>query len=210
MQPFNKLNGIVASLDRVNVDTDQIIPAQFLKRVEKTGFGPSLFYHWRYLPDGRYNTSFELNAPQYDGASILVTGHNFGCGSSREHAVWALMGYGFRAVISSSFAEIFHKNSLENGLVTVHLPEGSVKEIVDKAKNVPGYNITVDLETCIVSDALALKVPFVIHRDNKTHEFRRYCILNGLDEISLTLQNEHHIAAYEQHWWGKSFSTAER
>ena len=198
MEPYTRATGIVATLDRVNVDTDQIIPAQHLKRIEKTGFGPFLFDHWRFLSDGQPNPDFELNHPGYQEASFLVTGRNFGSGSSREHAVWALMDYGFRAVIASSFAEIFHKNCLENGLVPVHLPDVVVGEIMARAKASPGYRITVDLEACEVSDDQGFRTPFVVHPDRGTHEFRRDCLLNGLDEIGLTLEHEDKITAYEQ------------
>ncbi|MBI2164857.1 MAG: 3-isopropylmalate dehydratase small subunit [Chloroflexi bacterium] len=198
MEPFVRVKGIVAPLDRPNVDTDQVIPAQFLKRIERTGFGPFLFYHWRSLPDGKPNPSFELNHPGYKGASILATGRNFGCGSSREHAVWALTDYGFRAIIAPSFAEIFHKNCLENGLVPVLVPEDLVAQIIAMAKTIAGYQLTVDLERCHVYDDLGLSAPFVVHADRETHEFRRHCLLNGLDEIGLTLQQEDKILEYER------------
>ena len=197
MQPFVRHIGIVAPLDRVNVDTDQICPAQFLKRIEKTGYEDTLFHSWRFLPDGTPNPAFELNAPKYQGATILVAGRNFGCGSSREHAVWALMDYGFRAVIAPSFAEIFHKNCFEMGLVPVIIPEESVREIMNRAKSSPGYRMTVDLEQCLLLGEDELMVPFKIHNDPETHEFRRYTLLNGLDEIGLTLQHEDKIRAYE-------------
>ena len=197
MQPFTKLMGIVAPLDRPNVDTDQICPAQFLKRIERTGYGQFLFHTWRSLPDGSPNPDFELNNPAYQGASILVAGRNFGCGSSREHAVWAIQDHGFRAVIAPSFAEIFHKNCFENGVCPVLLTEEQVSQIVDKAKTSPGYRMTVDLEQCEVSDEQGLRLPFVIHNDEETHTFRRRCLLDGLDEIDLTLQREEEILAYE-------------
>ena len=198
MEPFVKHTGVVAPLDRPNVDTDQICPAVFLKRIEKTGFGPTLFHSWRFLPDGAPNPDFVLNAPQYQGASVLVTGRNFGSGSSREHAVWAIMQYGIRAVISTSFAEIFHKNALENGLVPVLVPEDVVAMIMTRAQEVAGYALTVDLETCELTDGLGLRVPFQVHSDPQTHEFRRHSILNGLDEIGLTLQHQDKIQAYEE------------
>lgn len=197
MQPFSHHTGLVAPMDRINVDTDSIIPAQFLKRIERTGFGPFLFNTWRYLPDGRPNPEFILNAPQYQGASILVVGQNFGGGSSREHAVWALMDYGFRAVVASSLADIFHKNSFENGLVPVLLPEEQARTVMWKALTIPGYRLTVDLERCEAWDEEGFRTPFVVHQDPETHEFRRYTLLNGLDEIGLTLRHEEKIRAYE-------------
>ena len=197
MEPFTKLTGIAAPLDRVNVDTDQIIPAVYLKRIERTGFGPFLFASWRYLPDGSPDPEFVLNDPSYQGATILITGRNFGGGSSREHAPWALLDYGFRAIISSSFAEIFHKNCFDNGIVPVHLPEGQVNELMAKVKRNPGHRMTVDLETCRVTDEDGLNIAFKVHNDPEVHEFRRHCLLNGLDDIALTLQHEDKIAVYE-------------
>ena len=198
MQPFKKHTGIVAPLDRPNVDTDQIIPAQFLKRIEKTGFGQFLFFSWRSLPGGAPNPQFELNDPRYQGAGILVTGRNFGSGSSREHAVWALQDYGFKAIISSSFADIFHKNCFENGVVTVILPQEQVNKLISNAKTIAGYKATVNLERCVVSDEQGFSATFRMHEDPQVHEFRRYCILNGLDEIGLTLQHEDKITEYER------------
>jgi 3-isopropylmalate/(R)-2-methylmalate dehydratase small subunit len=197
MQPYKKVTGVVAPLDRVNVDTDQICPAVFLKRIERTGFGQYLFHSWRHRPDGSLNPDFELNAPQFQNASVLVAGRNFGCGSSREHAVWALEDAGFRTVIAPSFAEIFHKNCFENGVCPVILPEDQVDTILERASK-PGYQLTVDLETCTVSDNQGLNVPFVVHQDQATNDFRRHTLLNGLDEIGLTLQHEASITAYEQ------------
>ncbi len=206
MQPFTVHTGIVAPLDRVNVDTDQICPAQFLKRIERTGFGQFLFYNWRFLSDGSPNPAFELNVSGYQGATIMVTGRNFGSGSSREHAVWALLDYGFRAIIAPSFAEIFHRNCFENGVVPVLLPDEIVDAIMAKAKASPGYRLTVDLERCQVSDEGGFQAPFVVHRHPEVHEFRRHCLLHGLDEIELTLQHEDKIAAYERRRWGRQFS----
>ena len=197
MEPFTKHTGIVAALDRVNVDTDQIIPAQHLKRIERTGFGRFLFDAWRSLPDGRPNPDFELNHPGYQGASFLVSGKNFGSGSSREHAVWALQDAGYRAVIAPSFADIFHRNCFESGLVPVLLPESVVGDIMIKAKEEPGYQLTVDLEACVVSDDQGFSAPFRVHAEDATHEFRRDCLLRGQDSISLTLEHEADIAAYE-------------
>jgi 3-isopropylmalate/(R)-2-methylmalate dehydratase small subunit len=191
MQPFRIHTGKVAPLDRANVDTDQIIPKQFLKRIERTGFGEFLFYDWRRAKDGTPDPSFSLNQPRYAGASILVTGKNFGCGSSREHAVWALEDFGFRAVIAPSFADIFANNCAKNGVLTVLLGEAAVAEIIRRAGEIPNYRITVDLEQCKVHDQQGLSASFPID------EFTRHCLLNGLDDIGLTLQHEADIAAYE-------------
>ena len=174
MEPFTKITGIAAPLDRVNVDTDQIIPAVYLKRIERTGFGPFLFAAWRFLPDGQPNPEFVLNAPAYQGATFLITGRNFGCGSSREHAPWALLDYGFRAIIASSFAEIFHKNCFENGIIPVHLPEEQVSQLMEKAKGSPGYQITVDLEASEVRDNASVRgaIEYFLPSD------RRNCLLS--------------------------------
>ena len=197
MEPFSKLTAVVAPLERANVDTDQIIPAVYLKSIERTGFGPFLFSPWRFNEDGSPNADFILNVPGYQNARILVAGRNFGCGSSREHAPWALLDYGFRAVIAPSFADIFHKNCFDNGIVPVHLPEEQVDQVIAKAKGNPGYEMTVDLESCQLADEEGLSIPFKVHNDPATHEFRRYCLLNGLDDIGLTLQHEDKISAYE-------------
>ena len=178
-------------LDKVNVDTDQIIPKQFLKRIERTGFGEFLFYDWRFSGDGKKIADFVLHAPRYTEASILVAGKNFGCGSSREHAVWALADYGFRVVIASSFADIFSNNSLKNGFLTVRLSDEQVAEITRRAKEIEGYELTVDLEALRVEDGRGFSAPFAMD------EFSRHCLLNGLDDIGLTLQHEPDIAAYE-------------
>jgi 3-isopropylmalate/(R)-2-methylmalate dehydratase small subunit len=191
MQPFRKHTGIVAPLDRVNVDTDQIIPKQFLKRVERTGFGEFLFYDWRFSGDGKKISDFVLHAPRYAKASILVAGKNFGCGSSREHAVWALADYGFRGVIASSFADIFANNSLKNGLLPVRLSEEQVAEIMRRSHQIENYQLTVDLETLRVEDGRGYAAAFTMD------DFSRHCLLNGLDDIGLTLQHEAEIAAYE-------------
>jgi 3-isopropylmalate/(R)-2-methylmalate dehydratase small subunit len=190
VKPFVKETGLAVPLDRANVDTDQIIPKQFLKRIERTGFGQFLFYDWRFLADGRPNPEFVLNRPQYAGATILVTGRNFGSGSSREHAPWALADYGFRAVIAPSFADIFYNNCFQNGLLPVVLPEEAVTELLTRATS-PGYTLTVDLERCVVEDGAGMFVPFAVDA------FRRHRLLHGLDEIGLTLQHEAAIAAYE-------------
>ena len=192
MQPFTKHTGLVAALDRANVDTDQIIPKQFLKRVERTGFGQFLFYDWRFQPDGQARPDFELNEPRYHGASILVAGKNFGCGSSREHAPWALADYGFRAIIAPSFADIFANNCLKNGLLAVVLSETDVAQLINRAETNEGYELTVDLGNKTVSDASGFLATFAIG------DFQRHCLLEGLDDIGLTLQHEEAIAAYEQ------------
>jgi len=191
MKAFTVHRGRVAPLDRVNVDTDQIIPKQFLKRIEKTGFGEFLFYDWRIVADGKQNADFVLNDPRYEGATILVAGKNFGCGSSREHAVWALADFGFRAVISSSFADIFANNSTKNGFLTVCLRGEEVAELMRRAQDIDNYEITVDLEKCEVRDDRGFSAKFSID------DFVRHCLLNGLDDIGLTLQHEDQIAAYE-------------
>jgi 3-isopropylmalate/(R)-2-methylmalate dehydratase small subunit len=191
MLPFKIHTGLVAPLDRPNVDTDQIIPKQFLKRVARTGFGEFLFYDWRYRDDGRPEPSFVLNEPRYAGASVLVAGRNFGCGSSREHAPWALLEYGFRAVVAPSFADIFANNCTKNGVLPVALSGDKVAEIMRRAEGEEGYELTVDLETCVVRDASGLRAPFSVD------EFRRYCLLEGLDDIGLTLRHEPSISEYE-------------
>jgi len=191
VQPFVRHTGIVAPLDRINVDTDQIIPKQFLKRIERTGFGQFLFYDWRFLEDGRPNPDFELNRPGYEGASILAAGRNFGCGSSREHAPWALQDYGFRAIIAPSFADIFSNNCVKNGLLPVVLPEEAVVYLLRRAEEQPGYQATVDLERQVVTDGDGFRHSFTVD------PFRRQCLLHGLDEIGLTLQHEEAIARYE-------------
>jgi 3-isopropylmalate/(R)-2-methylmalate dehydratase small subunit len=191
MKPFRTHQGRVVPLDRINVDTDQIIPKQFLKRIERTGFGQFLFYDWRFAADGKNNAGFVLDEPRYAGASILVAGKNFGCGSSREHAVWALADFGFRAVISSSFADIFANNSTKNGFLTVRLSENEVAELMRRSRDVNDYQLTIDLEQCEVRDDQGFRATFAID------EFVRHCLLNGLDDIGLTLQHEAEITAYE-------------
>ena len=191
MKPFTIHRGRVAPLDRVNVDTDQIIPKQFLKRIERTGFGQFVFYDWRFGADGKKNGDFVLDEPRYEGASILVAGKNFGCGSSREHAVWALTDFGFRAVISSSFADIFANNSTKNGFLAVRLSEDQVAELMQRAQQIDDYQMTIDLEQCEVRDDRGFRAKFSMD------EFIRHCLLNGLDDIGLTLQHEGEIVAYE-------------
>jgi len=191
MQPFRQHTGLVAPLARANVDTDQIIPKQFLKRIERTGFGQFLFYDWRYEQDGQLNPSFVLNEPRYQGASILVADKNFGCGSSREHAPWALGEFGFRVIIAPSFADIFANNCFKNGMLPITLAEEQVAEIMDHTQKCEGYKVTVDLETQIITDEDGLSVSFVVG------SFQRYCLLEGLDDIGLTLRHEEAIKAYE-------------
>ena len=192
MQPFNTHTGLVAFMDRSNVDTDQIIPKQFLKRIERTGFGQFLFFDWRFNDDGSPNDAFELNRPEYAGASILVARRNFGCGSSREHAPWALEDYGFRVVIAPSFADIFFNNCFKNGMLPIVLDEETVDELFRRGFNYSGYRLTVDLANRTISDDHGLRLPFSVD------EFRRYCLMNGLDDIGLTLAHEDKIAAYER------------
>lgn len=190
-EPFRIRSGIVAPMDRANVDTDQILPKQFLKRIERTGFGPFLFYDWAHLPDGNKNPDFVLNKARYQQATILATGANFGCGSSREHAPWALLDYGFRAILAPSFADIFATNCFMNGLLTVALCEREVRAILRRAENADQYRLTIDLERCVVQDQEGLSFRFAID------PFRRDCLLRGLDEIALTLEHEPAIANYE-------------
>ncbi len=199
MEPFVRHTGVVAPLDRVNVDTDQIIPKQFLKRIERTGFGQFLFFDWRFNEDGSPNPEFVLNKPGYQDASVLVAGRNFGSGSSREHAPWALQDYGIRAVIAPSFADIFQKNCFENGIVPVILPEEQVNQIINNAEATPGYRLTVDLERCLLTDTEqeGINVSFNVHNDPDTNDFRRTQLLNGLDEIDLVMEQVEDIAKFE-------------
>ena len=192
MQAFTKHTGIVATLDRANVDTDQIIPKQFLKRIERTGFGEFLFFDWRYRDDGSDNPEFELNQPAAKGASILLARRNFGCGSSREHAVWALEDYGFRAILAPSFADIFFNNCFKNGVLPIKLSEAEIDDLFKRAQLYAPYTMTVDLEACEVSDEHGLLLEFEVQ------SFRRHCLLNGLDDIALTLEHESKISAYER------------
>jgi 3-isopropylmalate/(R)-2-methylmalate dehydratase small subunit len=179
-------------MDRANVDTDQIIPKQFLKRIERSGYGPFLFYDWRYLDDGKTpDPEFELNRPAAAGASILLARRNFGSGSSREHAVWAIENYGFRVVIAPSFADIFYNNCFKNGVLPIRLSEEQVEDLFQRAAR-PGYQLTVDLNACRVTDQQGLSLPFQVD------EARRYNLLHGLDDIALTLQHEAEITAFER------------
>ncbi len=192
MEPFVKLTGVVAPLNRVNVDTDQIIPKQFLKRIERTGFGQFLFNDWRYKDDGSPNPEFVLNRPGYQNAQVIVSGRNFGSGSSREHAPWALLDYGIRCVIAPSFADIFYNNCFQNGVLPVVLPEDAVNRIIARAEASPGFTLTVDLEAQRVWDE-----DEEIVAEFSIEPFRRHCMLNGLDDIGLTLEVEDEIAAFE-------------
>ena len=193
MEPFVKHVGKVAALDRANVDTDQIIPKQFLKRIERTGYGPFAFFDWRYFEDGvTPKPDFELNDARYDGASILVTGRNFGCGSSREHAAWALKEYGFLAIIAPSFADIFANNAVENGMLTVVLSPDDVTTLTERAQTIGAYSVTVDLADTTVRDCQGFSASFAV---DPTVQHR---LLNGLDAVGLTLQQEDAIAAFEE------------
>jgi len=193
MKPFVRHEGRVAALDRSNVDTDQIVPKQFLKRVGRTGFGRFLFYDWRFLDDGETpDPRFELNRPECAGASILLTRENFGSGSSREHAVWALMDYGFRAVIAPSFADIFYNNCMQNGLLPVKLAPAEVDRLFARAAAEPGFRLVVDLEHCRIHDDHGIDLSFTIDPGHRQR------LLAGLDAVAVTLQHEARIAAYEE------------
>lgn len=196
MKAFRTHTGLVVPLDRANVDTDQIIPKEFLKRIERTGFGEFLFYDWRRKPDRTLDPSFPLNQPRYKGGSILVTDRNFGCGSSREHAPWALDDFGFRAIIAPSFADIFANNCVKNGLLTVVLLEVQVATIMKRAQETEGYRATVDLEQRQVRDDRGFTASFTMD------DFNRRCLLEGLDDIGLTLQHKEEITAYETRRFG--------
>ena len=200
MQKFTLLQGLVAPMDRENVDTDAIIPKQFLKSIKKTGFGVNLFDEWRYLDHGepgqaparrQPNPDFVLNQPRYQGASILLARKNFGCGSSREHAPWALDQYGFRAVIAPSFADIFFNNCFKNGLLPIVLPEATVAQLFDEVLAFPGYQLTIDLERQVIVRPQGQEIAFDVQA------FRKYCLLNGFDDIGLTLRQSDKIRAFE-------------
>ncbi|MDA7416510.1 3-isopropylmalate dehydratase small subunit [Xenophilus arseniciresistens] len=200
MQKFTVHQGLVAPMDRENVDTDAIIPKQFLKSIRKTGFGPNLFDEWRYLDHGepgmdlgqrKPNPDFVLNQPRYAGASILLARKNFGCGSSREHAPWALDQFGFRAILAPSFADIFFNNSFKNGLLPIVLPESTIAKLFDEVFAFPGYQLTVDLERQVIIKPDGTEIAFDVQA------FRRYCLLNGLDDIGLTLRHKDKIKAFE-------------
>jgi 3-isopropylmalate/(R)-2-methylmalate dehydratase small subunit len=192
MKAFVKHTGRVVAMDRANVDTDQIIPKQFLKRIERTGFGQFLFWDWARNEDGSINPAFELNKPEAQGASVLLVRRNFGCGSSREHAPWALEDWGVRILIAPSFADIFYNNCFKNGMLPIVLSEEQVDMLFERAAAQLGYEITADLQSCTLSDAHGLSLKFDVE------PFRRHCLLHGLDDIGLTLEHEDRIAAYEQ------------
>jgi 3-isopropylmalate/(R)-2-methylmalate dehydratase small subunit len=191
MQPFKTLTSLAAPLDRTNVDTDQIIPKQFLKRIERTGYGDFLFFDWRRNAAGDPDPSFVLNDPRYKGAQILIAGKNFACGSSREHAAWALSDFGFRAVIAPTFADIFFSNAGKNGIVLVRLGEVQVAQLLHNAKTIPGYRLTVSLEEQTVTDGSGFKATFEVD------PFRKFCLLEGLDDIGLTLRHEAALDTFE-------------
>jgi 3-isopropylmalate/(R)-2-methylmalate dehydratase small subunit len=191
VKPFSTHEGLVAPLDRVNVDTDQMIPKQFCKLLTREGFGKFLFFDWRYLPDGSPNSEFVLNFPRYAGASILLGRANFACGSSREHAPWGVLDYGFRVVIAPSFADIFYNNCFKNGILPVTLPEEEVDELFRRTEKYPGYRLNADLPNQTISDASGLQYPFEID------PFRKTILLKGLDDIGMTLEHEAAITSYE-------------
>jgi 3-isopropylmalate/(R)-2-methylmalate dehydratase small subunit len=191
MEPFVQLNGLVAPVDRVNVDTDAIIPKQFLKRIERSGFGQFLFFEWRWDEQGNVIPEFNLNKPRYQGASVLLSRANFGCGSSREHAPWAIMDYGFRCIIAPSFADIFYNNCFKNGILPIKLSEEQVDDLFDRTNAKEGYTLNIDLENKVITDGKELRIPFELD------EHRRQFLLQGLDDIGLTLQHESAITAYE-------------
>jgi 3-isopropylmalate/(R)-2-methylmalate dehydratase small subunit len=193
MEPFTKLTGAVAPLDAMNVDTDQIIPKQFLKRIERTGYEDALFYDWRFLDDGEtLNPEFEMNAPHYQGASVLLTRDNFGCGSSREHAPWALKDYGFRCILAPSFADIFYNNCFNNGLLPIRLPADVIDRLFIEVRAGEGYEVTVDLPAQTVTKPAGETIAFELD------PFLKERLLNGWDQIGLTLRHEDAIEAYEQ------------
>jgi len=192
MKIFRHHKGVVAVLDRINVDTDQIIPKQFLKRIERTGYGEFLFFDWRFQQDGKPNPDFELNEPRYQLATILLAGANFGCGSSREHAAWALQDYGFRAILAPSFSDIFYNNCFQNGLLPVRVPNARMQELFDRAKTLNAYHLNIDLEKQQITDDFQMAFSFDID------PFRKHCLLQGLDDIGLTLLHEAEISEYER------------
>ncbi len=192
MEPFKTLTAFVAPLDRANVDTDQIIPKQFLKRIERTGYGDFLFFDWRQTPEGAPIPEFVLNDPRYKGSRILVAGKNFGCGSSREHAAWALSDFGFRCVIAPTFADIFFSNAGKNGIVLVRLEEDQVDKLLRNAQTIPGYQLTISLQDQTVTDAAGFKASFEID------PFRKFCLIEGLDDIGLTLRHAAELDAFEK------------
>jgi len=191
MEPFRTLTSLAAPLDRTNVDTDQIIPKQFLKRIERTGYGDFLFFDWRSNAAGEPDPAFELNQPQYKGAQILIAGKNFACGSSREHAAWALSDYGFRSVIAPTFADIFFSNAGKNGIVLVKLSEEQVALLMERAQTTPGYKLTISLEEQKVTDSQGFEASFEIDA------FRKFCLIEGLDDIGLTLRHATALDTFE-------------
>jgi 3-isopropylmalate/(R)-2-methylmalate dehydratase small subunit len=191
MQPFRTLTALAAPLDRTNVDTDQIIPKQFLKRIERTGYGDFLFFDWRRTAAGDPDPAFVLNDPRYAGAQILIAGKNFACGSSREHAAWTLSDFGFRAVIAPTFADIFFSNAGKNGIVLVRLSEEQVAQLLENAKDIPNYQLTVSLEAQTVTDNRGFQATFDVD------PFRKFCLIEGLDDIGLTLRHAAALDAYE-------------
>jgi len=191
MEPFKTLTSIAAPLDRTNVDTDQIIPKQFLKRIERTGYGDFLFFDWRQTPEGKPLPEFVLNDPRYKDAKILIAGKNFGCGSSREHAAWALSDFGFRVVIAPTFADIFFSNAGKNGIVLARLSESDVETLLRNAESIPDYKLTVSLQDQTVTDDRGFKATFEVD------PFRKYCLLEGLDDIGLTLRHAAELDKYE-------------
>jgi 3-isopropylmalate/(R)-2-methylmalate dehydratase small subunit len=191
MEEFKKFTGLVVPVDRVNVDTDAIIPKQFLKRIERTGFGQFLFFEWRFFENGDINPDFNLNKARYKGASVLISRANFGCGSSREHAPWALMDYGFKVVIAPSYADIFYNNCFKNGILPIVLSEEQVEDLFQRTIANEGYTLSVDLEAKSLNDNYGLKIAFGLD------EHRRQFLLQGLDDIGLTLQHSAEISAYE-------------
>ena len=200
MEKFVKQEGLVAPMDRANVDTDAVIPKQYLKSIKRTGYGPNLFDEWRYLDHGepgqdpasrKLNPDFVLNQPRYAGASVLLARDNFGCGSSREHAPWAIQQYGFRALIAPSYADIFFNNCFKNGLLPIVLPEHVVAQLFDEVAAFPGYQLTVDLEQQVVTKPDGSRIPFDVQ------PFRKFCLLNGFDDIGLTLRHADKIKAFE-------------
>jgi len=193
MEPFRTLTSLALPLDRTNVDTDQIIPKQFLKRIERTGYGEFLFFDWRRTAAGDPDPSFELNDPRFKGSQILVAGKNFACGSSREHAAWALSDYGFRVVIAPTFADIFFSNAGKNGIVLARLHEEEVATLLHNAKAIPNYKLTVSLEDQTVTDAQGFKAAFQVD------PFRKFCLIEGLDDIGLTLRHAAALDTFEKH-----------
>jgi 3-isopropylmalate/(R)-2-methylmalate dehydratase small subunit len=192
MEEFKEFTGLVVPVDRVNVDTDAIIPKQFLKRIERTGFGQYLFFEWRFFENGDVNPDFNLNKARYKGASVLISRANFGCGSSREHAPWAIMDYGFKVVIAPSYADIFYNNCFKNGILPIVLSEEQVEDLFQRTNANEGYTLSVDLEAKTLNDNHGLKINFELD------EHRRQFLLQGLDDIGLTLQHSDEISAYEE------------